>query len=446
MFKKTTTFLLLFCFSLPAYSGHAIEGENHFSKANAYTVKVKKRVKYPFIKDKKGSFSGAGFLIEKNLGWIVTNAHVSSRNPESLDVAFKGSKFIEAKLHYIDHLLDFAVIKIAPEKVPDKAQVADLECTNKPVVGSPAGAFGHPYSLSFSGTRGIISGEKYKWGRLWIQTDAPINKGNSGGPLISLNTGKVIGISSATLSKKRSEGLGFAVPMIHACKVIDLLKKGVDPSPSYIPVEFAYDDDNERELIAAVIYKKQPTSWPLQVGDRLVAMANNPSLEFENQASLIHTLRGVKGNIDVIIERSGKKQTVSITSKPRTSLMKRIGLHVSGVVIANDTYRDDEETNPRGLPMIHDVATASIGSAAGISSYDLVVSVDGRSVPNLVKLCKYLKQVEQRKKKVNIITKSGSWSYRSRSKYGSHEIKVKDVKLVGPQAPDGCESVKIDNN
>ena len=103
MFKKTTTFLLLFCFSLPAYSGQAIEGENYFSKANAYTVKIKKRVKYPFIKDKKGSFSGAGFLIEKNLGWIVTNAHVSSRNPESLDVAFKGSKFIEAKLHYIDH-------------------------------------------------------------------------------------------------------------------------------------------------------------------------------------------------------------------------------------------------------------------------------------------------------------------------------------------------------
>ena len=175
-------------------------------------------------------------------------------------------------------------------------------------------------------------------------------------------------------------------------------------------------------------------------------MANNPSLEFENQASLIHTLRGVKDNVDVTIERSGKKQTVSITSKPRTSLMKRIGLHVSGVVIANDTYRDDEETNPKGLPMIHDVATASIGSAAGISSYDLVVSVDGRSAPNLVKLCKYLKQVEQRKNKVNIITKSGSWSYRSRSKYGSHEIKVKDVKLVGPQAPDGCGSVKIDDN
>ena len=438
MIRIIIVIFLFMGLSFPVYSEQMKEGENHFSNANAYTVKVRKRVKYPFIKDKKGTYSGAGFLIEKKLGWIVTNAHVSSRNPESLDVAFKGGKFIEAKLHYIDHLLDLAVIKIAPGDVPDNAQVAKLECKNKPVVGSPAGAFGHPYSLSFSGTRGIISGEKYIWGRLWIQTDAPINKGNSGGPLISLNTGKVIGISSATFSKKRSEGLGFAVPMIHACKVINLLKNGVDPSPSYIPVGFAYDDNNESELIAAVIYKKLPSLWPLQIGDRLVALASNPKQEFENQATLIHALRGVRGKVNVIIERSGKKITLSITSEPRTNLMKRIGVHFSGVVIASDTYRDDEEMNPNGLPMIHDVASASIGSAAGINAYDLVISVDGNPTEDIPKLCKYLKNAESAKNKVKLITKGNKWSYRSRSMYTSHEIKVKDVKLVGPQVPKGC--------
>ena len=97
--------------------------------------------------------------------------------------------------------------------------------------------------------------------------------------------------------------------------------------------------------------------------------------------------------------------------------------------------------------MIHDVATASIGSAAGLSSYDFIVSVDGQSSDlSLSRLCNYLKKAEQSKKKVNIITKSGNWSYRSRSKYGSHEIKVKDVKLVGPQAPNGCGFVTIDDN
>ena len=438
MIRIIIVIFLFMGLSFPVYSEQMKEGENHFSNANAYTVKVRKRVKYPFIKDKKGTYSGAGFLIEKKLGWIVTNAHVSSRNPESLDVAFKGGKFIEAKLHYIDHLLDLAVIKIAPGDVPDNAQVAKLDCENKPTIGSPAGAFGHPYSLSFSGTRGIISGEKYIWGRLWLQTDAPINKGNSGGPLISLSTGKVVGISSATFSKKRSEGLGFAVPMIHACKVINLLKNGVDPSPSYIPVGFAYDDDNESELIAAVIYKKLPSLWPLQIGDRLVALASKPKQEFENQATLIHALRGVRGKVNVIIERSGKIITLSITSEPRTNLMKRIGVHFSGVVIASDTYRDDEEMNPNGLPMIHDVASASIGSAAGINAYDLVISVDGNPTEDIPKLCKYLKNAESAKKKVKLITKANKWSYRSRSRYGSHQIKVKNVKLVGPQVPKGC--------
>ena len=133
-----------------------------------------------------------------------------------------------------------------------------------------------------------------------------------------------------------------------------------------------------------------------------------------------------------------KKMTLSITSKPRSNLMKRMGVHVSGVVIASDTYRDDEEMNPNGLPMIHDVASASIGSAAGINAYDLVISVDGNPTEDIQKLCKYLKNAESAKKKVKLITKANKWSYRSRSMYGSHQIKVKDVKLVGPQVPKGC--------
>ena len=94
-------------FSMPALSEQKKQEPNFFEEAVHYTVKVKVRVKYPFIKDKRGSFRGAGFLIDKKLGWIVTNAHVSSRNPESLEVSFKGEAYIDAKLVYLDHLLDF---------------------------------------------------------------------------------------------------------------------------------------------------------------------------------------------------------------------------------------------------------------------------------------------------------------------------------------------------
>jgi serine protease Do len=416
----------------------AKESLNHFEIAKTYTVKIKTRVKYPFSKDKRGSMRGAGFLIDKTSGWIITNAHVSSRNPRSLEVAFKDKKFVEAKLIYVDMHLDLAVIKIAPDKVPDAAIEAKLDCSDKPVIGSPVGAFGHPFNLSFSGTRGIISGEKYRWGRIWVQTDAPINKGNSGGPLISLNSGKVVGISSAGLSKSQSEGLNFAVPMTHACKVVELLKKGIDPTPSYIPVGFAYDEDNDSELIAAVIYKKQPTLWPLEVGDRLVSFASNSKKVFKNQASLVHELRGVRGKVDVVIERDGKKKIVAIMSKPRESLMKRIGVHFSGIVIAPENLRDDEAANPTGLALIQDVARASIGRSAGVGAYDQLISIDGKTLKEPGSICRYLKTAEKEKKKIRMITKETRWTYLSRTKYHSYEIKVKDVRLVGPEAPLEC--------
>ena len=86
--------LVIFLPSIQAFAQQTKEGLNYFELANTYTVKIKTRVKYPFIKDNKGSHRGAGFLIDKRSGWIVTNAHVSSRNPESLEVAFKNQKFI----------------------------------------------------------------------------------------------------------------------------------------------------------------------------------------------------------------------------------------------------------------------------------------------------------------------------------------------------------------
>jgi C-terminal processing protease CtpA/Prc len=125
-------------------------------------------------------------------------------------------------------------------------------------------------------------------------------------------------------------------------------------------------------------------------------------------------------------------------SKPRTSLMKRIGVHVSGVVIAPENFRDDEEANPKGLALIQDVARASIGRSAGIKAYDLLISIDGKTMADPTVICRYLKTAEKAKRKIKLITKEGDWSYRSHSKYHAYEIKAKDVRLVGPKAPEGC--------
>ena len=105
MGKLTTTLCLTLAVlvgivGLPFATSVADNGEasGYLTKAEQYTVKIRTRVKYPSMMDNKGSFTGAGFLIDAKRGWIATNAHVSSRNPESLEVAFKDKSFVDAEL------------------------------------------------------------------------------------------------------------------------------------------------------------------------------------------------------------------------------------------------------------------------------------------------------------------------------------------------------------
>ena len=258
--------------------------------------------------------------------------------------------------------------------------------------------------------------------------------------MISLSTGKVIGINSASYSKLESEGLGFAVPIVHACRVIKLLEQGVDPSPAHVPVSFAIDKDNEEDLVVAVVYQKQPVVWPLQSGDRIIAPAATPDAKFKNQADLIHALRGKTGDVSLLIERSGKKKTVVIKSLARPNLIKRIGVHASGIIFGPNAFKDDEVMNPKNLLFVHGVVDASIGSLSEVRAYSYLVSVDGQEIQTAGILCRYLSDAQSKEKKVRFLMRRRGWDYRAQSKYSSHEITVEDVKLIGPEAPEGCSS------
>ena len=409
------------------------EASGYLTKAEQYTVKIRTRVKYPPMMDNKGSFTGAGFLIDAKRGWIATNAHVSSRNPESLEVAFKDKSFVDAELLYVDRYLDLAVLKVAPESIPDKSKEAELACQGWPKVGIDVGAYGHPLSLDFSVTTGIISGLRYRHNRYWIQTDAAINRGNSGGPLIGIRSNRVIGINTATYSKSRSEGIGFAVPMFYACRVFDLLRVGLNPAPPYLPVAFATGDDILNELVVAVLYPGLPVSWPLQPGDKLVSLIKVPDTKFKNQADLIHALRGKSGAVGVRIVRAGKTLNVSLASMPRPNVTDWIGLHFSGIVVGREFMRDDKLSNPEGEISIHRVSKASIGSVSGIRAYRYIVTVDGISFKTVKDLCAYLKRAESEDRRIRLVTRSRSWDYMSVSKYNLYEVKIDGVKLVGPK-------------
>ncbi len=423
--------ILIFTIGAAAQAAQSTTDKSTFAEAAKYTVKLKARTRYPFYDDEIGSLRGAGFLVDKERGWVVTNAHVTTRNPDSIQVAFKDQDYADGQLVYVDRFLDVGIVAIPTSSIPKKTPVSRLNCTEIPPIGTPVAAFGHPFSLSFSGTRGIVSGSQNKWGRMWIQTDAPINSGNSGGPLIDFLTGHVIGINTAGFSKKKSEGIGFAIPSAQVCRIIELLKQGIDPSPPIIPVEFSPDPERTEGLNVVHIYRQHTVKWPLEQGDRIIAFIADENVGLKNLADLIDALRGLKGYARLLIQRNGQEIKVAVNLRTVPNPLDRRGVAVSGLVIAPWPLRDDELTNPKQRMIVHAIENASIGDLAGLSYFDYLVSVDGKQIDDVHKLCRHFKALEDSSKSTRIIVRQRKTQYRSRTTLKIFEFRPVEVKLVG---------------
>ncbi len=173
---------------------------------------------------KKISSIGSGFIISKD-GYIVTNSHVIDEADEILVSLNDGQKY-KAKTIGIDKKTDLALLKINAEKDLKFAKFGD---SNKARIGDWVIVIGNPYGLGGSVSVGIVSarGRDINNGQSedFIQTDAAINKGNSGGPLFN-SKGEVIGISTAIFSPSGGNvGIGFATPSASAIQVVKQLKE-----------------------------------------------------------------------------------------------------------------------------------------------------------------------------------------------------------------------------
>jgi S1-C subfamily serine protease len=364
-FKKFHILFLLFSFFLSPIA----KAENMLEKAERYAVRVKASIGYPFAEDDTGTFNGAGFLIDKKRGWFLTNAHVSGRGTGDIEISFKSQDFNDAKLVYVDPELDFSILSLETEFIPDFAVEAELDCSTTQLSGTEVAAFGHPHDLYFSASRGIISKVRFYGGHDWVQLDAAINPGNSGGPLIDLKSGKIVGINAMSL--KDSEGLNFAVPLPPVCKAISLLSKDKNPSPPKLPISFAIDNVHEEYLtIAGNRYGKLPED--LKIGD-VVLRVNETDVKSPTEVAT--ELRGVGGKADFTILRQTKKKIVSVSFIPKPLITERPYLFVDGAIIADDFYlgRHQRENNF----MFHSVRDGSYADRVGFSSGEIIISIDG---------------------------------------------------------------------
>ena len=175
--------------------------------------------------ERKATALGSGFIIDEK-GIVVTNNHVI-QGAEDIVVSVNGSKEYKAKVIGTDPYMDLAVLQIDSKEKFIPVSFGD---SNKARVGDWVIAIGNPFGFGGTVTSGIISSRNRDIGLTryddFIQTDASINQGNSGGPLFDLN-GKVIGINTAIIAPGRSGsiGIGFAIPSNPASKVINQLVK-----------------------------------------------------------------------------------------------------------------------------------------------------------------------------------------------------------------------------
>ena len=174
-------------------------------------------------KKRKASALGSGFIIDAK-GLVITNNHVI-KGAEDIMVTVNGENEYKAKVIGADPLSDIAVLKIQSEDIFIPVKLGD---SDKARIGDWVIAIGNPYGFGGTVTSGIISARNRSIGLSryedYIQTDASINSGNSGGPLFDMN-GDVIGINTAILGQSGSIGIGFSIPSNSAKKVIDQLVK-----------------------------------------------------------------------------------------------------------------------------------------------------------------------------------------------------------------------------
>ncbi len=272
---------------------------------------------------------GTGIIIHED-GYILTNSHVvSDGSAETITVGLADGRELEGKVLWNDKSIDLAIVKIEATGLT-AAELGDSDDIN---IGSYAVAIGNPLGLDFerSVTAGVISGlnrtitvsdgqTETTMDNL-IQTDAAINSGNSGGPLLNAK-GQVIGINSA--KAQTGEGLGFAIPINTAIPIIESVLESGSFQRVYLGIkggsvteyQAAYPDQ-ELASDTGVIISDFLTNSPaktagLEKGDIIIAVNDDA---IENMTDLISTLlkyqSGDKVNVKVV--RGDETQTIKVT-------------------------------------------------------------------------------------------------------------------------------------
>ena len=264
---------------------------------------------------------GSGFIIDAS-GLVVTNNHVIA-DADEINVILNDGTKLKATLVGKDNKSDLALLRVHADKPIKAVKFGDSDRLR---LGEWVIAIGNPFSLGGSVTAGIVSARNRDINSgpydNYIQTDAAINRGNSGGPLFNLN-GEVVGVNTAIISPSGgSIGIGFAVPSNSAVAVIDQLRQFGETRRGWLGVRIQQVTDDIAEslnitpphgaLVAGVDDKGPAKPAGIEPGDVVVSFDGHDIKEMHDLPRVVADT-AVGKVVDVVVIRKGKQETHKVT-------------------------------------------------------------------------------------------------------------------------------------
>ena len=370
---------------------------------------------------------GSGFIVTGS-GLIVTNNHVVE-NASKITVRFKDKRKRKAKIVGRDPQTDIALLQVETEP-GDTFTSAKLGDSQKLRVGDWVLAIGNPFGLSHTITAGIVSakGRVIGSGRFdnFIQTDASINPGNSGGPLFDLK-GNVVGINTAIFSRGGGNiGIGFAIPVNMAKKLIPQLRKGmvtrgflgvsIQPVNKSLAKELGLKE-TRGALVSHLVEDGPAKKAGLKRGDVIISV-DDEKIENPRELSLTAAdLRpGAIAKIGVIREGEKRNIKVQVGKLPgpkqlakalEPALQKKLGIEAQN--LTPEIRKQIGAKTKKGV-VISNVLPGTPAATAGLRRGDIIIEANRKTIADMDQLREVLKK-EEGKANLLVIERRGTTFY-----------------------------------
>ncbi|MDO9768197.1 Do family serine endopeptidase [Glaesserella parasuis] len=341
---------------------------------------------------------GSGVIIDAKKGYVVTNNHVID-NADKITVKLEDGREFKAKLVGADPMSDVALIQLENPKNLTEIKIAD---SDKLRVGDFTVAIGNPFGLGQTVTSGIVSALGRSTGDIdegyesYIQTDAAVNRGNSGGPLINLN-GELIGINTAIISPSGGNaGIAFAIPSNMANNLVQQIIEfgevkrgllGIKGGELNADLAKAFDVNAQQgAFVSEVMPESAAAKAGLKAGDVITGLNGQKIRSFAELRAKVATT-GAGKEIELTYLRDGKEKNVKVTlqsdEQTKTSA-KSLLPSLNGAELSN--------YNEKGIKGVEitKVEKNSLAEARGFRKGDVIVGVNRRTIENLGELRKVL--------------------------------------------------------